>query len=151
MKERPDDRRASLIRWGVRCKKLGLQMAAVGLIGGLVGAISRELAGLTEAEQRASGLVVFLYWFFGVIFLMGLLVVLPTSSIFHRRAEVVRRSDAKSIEADGGLCEATAEVTLRRILPRWIGWPAWAVVTLASLLLIYALIFYGLPSWFARS
>jgi hypothetical protein len=149
MDERPDDRRASLIRWGVRCQKLGLQMAAVGLIGGLVGVISRELAGLTKAEQRASGLVVFLYWFFGVIFLTGLLVVLPASSIFYRRAGIVRRSDANPIEADGDLDEATAEVTQREILPRWIGWPIWAVVTVASLVLIYALLSYGLPSWFA--
>ena len=126
-------------------------MAAAGFIGGLVGVMSREAAGLTEAEQRASGFAVFLYWFFGVLFLTGLLVVLPTSSIFYRRAGVVRRSDAKPIEADGDLDEATTEITLRELLPRWLGWSIWAVVTVASLLLIYALIFYGLPSWLARS
>jgi hypothetical protein len=125
-------------------------MAAVGSIGSLVGAISRELAGLTEAEQRASGRVVLLYWFFGVIFVAGLLVVLPISSIFYRRAGVVLRSDAKPIEADGDLDEATADVTRREVLPRWIGWPLWAVVTAASLALIYTLLFYSLPAWFAR-
>jgi hypothetical protein len=151
MDETPDDRRARLIRWGVRCQKLGLQMAALGVIGGLVGAISRESAGLTEVQQKASGLVVFLYWLFGVIFLTGLLVVLPSSSIFYRRAGIVVSLDAKPNEAHGNLAEASAEVAQREILPRWIGWPIWAVVTVASLILIYGLLFYALPSWVARS
>jgi hypothetical protein len=150
MDERPDDRRASFTRWGVRCQKLGLQMAAVGLIGALVGAISRELAGLTEAEQKASGLVVFLYWIFGVIFVTGLFLVLPASSIFYRQAGVVRRLDAKPKEAVDDLDEASSEITQSEILPRWIGWPIWAVVTVASIVLSYALLFHGLTSWFAR-
>ena len=151
MDDRPGDRRASLIRWGVRCQKLGLQMAALGLVGGFAGVIWRESAGLTEAEQRASGSVVLLYWFFGVMFLTGFFVVLPASSIFYRRAGVVRRSDATPHESDGDPDETTSEELQREILPRWIGWPIWAVVTVASLLLIYALLFYGLPNWFARS
>ena len=71
--------------------------------------------------------------------------------VWHGRPYFRARSRREAVEADGDLDEATTEVMRCEILPRWIGWPIWAVVTVASLVLIYALIFYGLPSWFARS
>jgi hypothetical protein len=143
------DRRARLIRWGGRCQKLGLQLTALGFLGGLAGVVSRESAGLTEAEQRASGSVILLYWVFGVMFLMGLLVVLPASSIFYRRAGVVIQRDANSPGSDGDSEKMESDVQ-HELLPTWLGWPIGAVVTIASLLLIYAVLFHGLPARLRR-
>jgi hypothetical protein len=150
MDERLDERGARLIRWGQRCQRVGLQMAALGLLGGLMGVISRNAAGLTEAEQRASGYAEFLAWLFGAIFLLGLLVVLPAASIFYRRAGAVCRWGVQPEGRTAELDEEGEDLAQREILSPWLGWPLWALVALASLALIYALLFHGLPSWFAK-
>jgi hypothetical protein len=95
-----------------------------------------------ESDYTASTLGTFLVWLFAGAFVGGLLVVLPASSLLHRRAK--RLGSAQSASGDEEAESKEWE------LPPWLARPLWAFTTVSALWLIYMLIRYGIPEYFAR-
>jgi hypothetical protein len=133
---------AARFRLGHKVERGGALIFVFGLVGLRAGGVSRWSAGVTEAEQTASGLGSFLVRLFLGAFVGGLLIVLPFSSLLRRRASRLASVDAAGeIDAGGGR---------QWQLPGWLGWPLWAITTAAALYLIYMLVRYGIPMYFAR-
>jgi hypothetical protein len=123
-------------------ERAGFFIFGVGFVGLAAGGISRWTAGLTEAEQTAGEFGSFLLWLFSGALIAGLFVVLPFSSLLYRRA-----ARLASVDAAGEIEEYRGR---HWELPTWLGWPLWAVATTGALYLIYMLVRYAIPMYFAR-
>jgi hypothetical protein len=123
-----------------RTEWVGVRTAATGLLGLFAGWLIRRWLGNSEQEQVAGALGSSLMWLFSGAFVLGLMVVLPASSLLRRRA---RRLAPISDDTD------QVEVPEWE-LPARIGWPLWAITTVGSLWLIYMLVAFGIPLFFER-
>ena len=124
-----------------RTESIALRMAATGLLGLFAGWLTRRWLGNSEQEQVAGKLGFSLLWLFAGAFVLGLLVVLPASSLLRRRAQRLEETSDDTDHVEAHEWE----------LPSWIGWPLWAFTTAGGLWLVYMLVAFGIPLFFERA
>jgi hypothetical protein len=138
------DERASAARFKLarRTEWIGMRLAAVGFLGSSVGALHRWIFGIQESDYTASTLGMFLVWLFAGTFVGGLLVILPASSLLLRRAQRLGSDQSAASDEEGN--------DKQWELSPWLAWPLWTFTTISALWLIYMLLRYGIPEYFAR-
>jgi hypothetical protein len=106
----------------------GLRLTSLGLIGLFTGELARWAFNMTKEELTGTAVGTSLMWLFSGLFIGGMMIVLPFSTLLERRAH---RLDGTTFD--------------QWQLPGRIGWPLWVLVTAGSLFLVYLLVFHGIP------